>query len=79
MDTEGKSSNIYKLDEQTGQIEDAYVLMRDALIEAGLKLFAKEILDYDPPSTSLRRALTENLMPQLSAMLIEEDLEHLVS
>ena len=59
--------------------EDAYVLMRDALIQAGLKLFAKEILDYDPPSTSLRRTLTENLMPQLSAMLTEEDLKHLVS
>ena len=59
--------------------EDAYVLMRDALIQAGLKLFAKEILDYDPPSTSLRRALTENLMPQLSAMLTKDDLEHLVS
>ena len=59
--------------------EDAYVLMRYALIQAELKLFAKEILDYDLPSTSLRRAFTDDLMPQLSAMLTEEDLEHLLS
>ena len=59
--------------------EDAFVFMRDALIQAGLKLFAKEILDYDRPSTSLRRVLTDDLMPQLSAMLTEEDLKHLVS
>ena len=62
-----------------GSEEDAYVLMRYALIQAGLKLFAKEILDYDRPSTSLRRAFTDDFMPQLSAMLTEEDLEHLVS
>ena len=53
--------------------------MRDVLIQAELKLFAKEILDYDRPSTSLRRVLTDDLMPQLSAMLTEEDLKHLVS
>ena len=66
------------LNDQSGE-EDAYVLMRDALIQAGLKLFAKEILDYDRPSTSFRRPFTDDLMPQLSAIITEEDLEHLVS
>ena len=55
----------------------AYILMGEALIRAGLKLIAREVLDYPPSFKVYLRALTDDMLERLSQVLTKTDMKRL--
>ena len=57
--------------------EEAYVMMGEALIRAGLNLIAREVLDYPPVYRVYLRALTDDMIEKLSNILTKNDMNRL--
>ena len=55
--------------------KDAYVLMGEGLIQVGLNIIAKEVLDYHLQKSGI--ALTDDLLKQLSWKLTKQDMKNL--
>ena len=55
--------------------ESAYILMGEALIQVGLNIIAKEVLDYDPELSGI--ALTDKVLEQMSWKLTKKDTKNL--
>ena len=55
--------------------KDAYVLMGEGLIQVGLNIIAKEVLDYHLQKSGI--ALTDDLLKQLSWKLTKKDMKNL--